>query len=282
MRLMWNVAPAVVVALTVLQAVPPPAQPPRRLTMTPGERPLAGVRDGSGRQSERAQPALAFREDWKETPAATPVTQDHVANPDLILTLHGPGGSRMKKSHHDQPADDPYYIWSGDTTAPWAVTLRHRRGPVDLSGAARVRWRARQSGFHELRLIVQADSKQWLVADQSDDASADWREREFPIRDLTWRALDITRIVEGRAVERPDLSRVLAIGVTDLRAGGGTPASSRLDWIEVYGGVLSPSPSRSTAPITLAPALIAAATLVSPAQPAGWADRTGQPAGCRQ
>ena len=73
-------------------------------------------------------PSLAFREDWKETPAATPVTQEHVANADLILTVHGPGAALVKKSHHDQPADDPYYIWSGDTTAPWAVSLRHRGG----------------------------------------------------------------------------------------------------------------------------------------------------------
>ncbi len=191
-------------------------------------------------QSAAARPSLVFREDWKETPAATPVTQEHVANPELILSVHGPGRDRVKKSHHEQPADDPYYIWSGDTTAPWAVSLRHRRGAMDLSGPARVRWRAKQSGFHELRLIVQVDHKQWLVAEQSDGASADWRERDFGIADLTWRTLDITRIVEGRPVEKPDLSKVLAIGVTDLRAGGGTPASSRLDWVEVYGTIAAP------------------------------------------
>ncbi len=197
----------------------------------------SGTDGGSWPRPERAQPPRAFREDWTDTPAATPVTQQHVVNPDLILAVHGPGRNRVKKSHHEQPADDPYYIWSGDTTAPWAVSLRHRRGPIDLSGPARVRWRAKQSGFHELRLIIQVDQKQWLVADQSDGASADWRERQFSLPDLTWRSLDITRIAEGRAVERPDLSKVLAIGVTDLRAGGGTPASSRLDWIEVYGGI---------------------------------------------
>jgi peptidoglycan/xylan/chitin deacetylase (PgdA/CDA1 family) len=194
-----------------------------------------GTTGASPPRPELARAPRVFREDWQETPAATPVTQEHVANPDLILTVHGPGRHGVKKSHHDQPADDPYYVWSGDTTAPWALSLRHRRGPVDLSGAARVRWRAKQSGFHELRLIVQVDATRWLVADQSDGASADWREREFPIRDLTWRSFDITRIVEGRPAETPDLASVLAVGVTDLRAGGGTPASSRLDWIEVYG-----------------------------------------------
>jgi hypothetical protein len=186
----------------------------------------------------QTRPGLAFREDWKQSAAATPVTQDHVVNPDLILSLHGPGAQLVKKSHHDQPADDPYYIWSGDTTAPWAVSLRHRRGVVDLSSPAHVRWRAKQSGFHELRLIAQIDDTQWLIADQADGASSDWRERDFVIADLTWRTLDITRIAEGRTVERPDLSKVRAIGVTDLRAGGGTPASSRLDWIEVFGVIV--------------------------------------------
>jgi peptidoglycan/xylan/chitin deacetylase (PgdA/CDA1 family) len=207
----------------------------RKLTLPRPEVPDWITNTGSAPQS--ARPSLAFREDWKETPAATPATQDHVANPDLVLTLHGPGRDLIKKSHHDQPADDPYYIWSGDTKAPWAISLRHRRGPIDLSGQSRVRWRAKQSGFHELHLIVQIDEKQWVISDQSDGPSADWQEREFSIRDLTWRTLDIHQIVEGRPVEKPNLSRVLAIGVTDLRAGGGTPASSRLDWIEVFGTV---------------------------------------------
>ena len=69
---------------------------------------------------------IFFREDWTETPAAQPITQGHVSNSDLVLTLHGPGGARMKKSHHDQPADDPFYVWSGEADGPWAVTLRHR------------------------------------------------------------------------------------------------------------------------------------------------------------
>ena len=59
------------------------------------------------------RPSLFMREDWKEIPAATPVTQDHVVNKDLILGLYGPGCDSIKKSHHESPADDPYYIWSG-------------------------------------------------------------------------------------------------------------------------------------------------------------------------
>jgi len=42
-------------------------------------------------------------------------------------------------------------------------------------------------------------------------------------------------IVEGAWVEKPDLGKVDEIGWTELAPGGNTPASSRVDWIEVYG-----------------------------------------------
>lgn len=210
---------------------------------------LAAAAALAGPADAQTRPGLAFREDWTESPAALPVTQAHVAHPDLILNLHGAGGDRVKKSHHDQPADDPYYIWSGETPATWALSLRHREGAIDLSGQARVRWRAKQTGFHELRLIVQLAEGGWLVADQADGASGDWRERDFIVADLRWRALDIERVVEGRWVDDPDLSALRAIGITDLRTGGGTQASSRLDWIEVYGRLGGePSPAVSSIP----------------------------------
>jgi|SRR5688500_6052430 len=193
---------------------------------------VAGLAHEVGAQN---RPPLFFREDWTETAAALPVTQAHVANPDVLLTLHGPGALRIKKSHHDRPADDPYYVWSGDAEAPWAVSLRHRRGSVDLTGLAKVRWRAKQTGFRRLHLVVQLADGAWIVSEESDGASSDWRIHEFNVGDLHWRRLDIAQVIEGAPLAAPDLSRVAGIGVTDLMRGGGTPASSRLDWIEVYG-----------------------------------------------
>lgn len=181
------------------------------------------------------RPGSFFREDWKQTPAALPIAQDHVANPELVLSLHGPGKTAIKKSHHDTPADDPYYVWSGECPANWAVSLRHRSALVDLTGLAKIRWRTKQSGYRQLRLLVKLAGGPWLVSDQSDGPSTDWRVREFNVGDLRWRKLDIDRIVESDWVEKPDLSRVEEIGFTDLMRGGGTPASSRVDWIEVYG-----------------------------------------------
>jgi hypothetical protein len=181
------------------------------------------------------RPGLFFREDWKVMPAALPVTPDHVASPDLIMSLHGPGKDLIKKSHHDQPADDPYYIWSGEAKGNWAISLRHKTSLVDLTGQAKIRWRSKQSGYRELRIIIRLADGTWLVSDISDGPSNDWRELEFNISDIRWRRLNIEDVIEGAWVEKPDLSRVDSIGWSDLMRGGGTPASSRVDWIEVYG-----------------------------------------------
>ena len=181
------------------------------------------------------RPPLFFREDWKETEAATPATQEHVANPDLVLSIHGPGRDGVKKSHHDKPADDPYYIWSGTAEGNWAVSLRHKAAFADLRGLAKVRWRSKQAGFRQLRIIVKLASGQWLVSDAADGESMDWREMEFAMGGIRWRRLDIKTIVEGAWVEKPDLAHVDEIGFTDLMTGGASVSCSRLDWIEVYG-----------------------------------------------
>ena len=189
----------------------------------------------TGHLAAQQRPGLFFREDWKQTPAKTPVTQAHVANPELVLTLHGPGKSGVKKSHHDKPADDPYYVWSGTAPSNWAVSLRHRDRLVDLTGQAKIRWRTKQAGFRLLRIIVKLAGGGWLVSDQSDGPSLDWRVREFNISDIRWRRLDIENVVEDRWEDNPDLSRVEEVGWTDLMRGGQSQACSRLDWIEVYG-----------------------------------------------
>jgi len=181
------------------------------------------------------RPGLFFREDFRETPPETPVTQAHIVNPDLTLALYGPGRDGVKKSHHDQPADDPYYIWTGTCTGPAAVTLRHRNSFADLTGQAKLRWRSKQSGFHLLRIVLRLASGKWLVSDQFDDASDDWRVREFNFSDIRWRHLDVATVTEGDWEAAPDLGKVDEIGFTDLMAGGGSAASSRVDWIEVYG-----------------------------------------------
>ncbi len=181
------------------------------------------------------RPSLFFREDWKELPASIPVNQDHVANQDLLLNLYGPGQDSIKKSHHDKPADDPYYIWSGLCNGNWAVSLKNETSNVDLTGYAKVRWRSRQSGFRNLRLIIKLAGGTWLVGDTQDGSSKDWRVCEFNIMDINWYELNIEEVYEKRPAKDPDLSNIEEIGFTDLMPGGQSDACSRLDWIEVYG-----------------------------------------------
>jgi hypothetical protein len=186
------------------------------------------------------RPGLFFREDWKETPAATPVTQDHVANANLLLKRYGPGKEGLKKSHHEKPADDPFYIWTGTCAANCAIALQHKSLQVDLTGQAKIRWRTKQTGFRHLRLILKLADGTWLVSDRCEGPTLDWRESEINIQDVHWRKLKIETIQEEAWVERPDLSRVEQVGWTDLMTGGGTPASSRVDWLEVYGKPVEP------------------------------------------
>ena len=181
------------------------------------------------------RPSLFFREDWKEIPAATPVTREHVENKELILGLYGPGRDSIKKSHHDIPADDPFYIWSGTCKGNWAVTLRKAKSYVDLSGYAKIIWRSKQDGFKCLRLVIKLADGSWYVSDQCDKRSQDWRVYQFNIMDINWYELNINTVVEGKPVSNINLTRVDEIGFTDLTPGGGSNACSRLDWIEVYG-----------------------------------------------
>jgi len=185
-------------------------------------------------QANSYRPGLAFREDWKEIPAETPVTQEHVNNPLLKLNLYGPGKDSIKKSHHEKPADDPWYIWSGTCLGNWALTLNFEDKDLDLSNYSRIRWRSKQYGFRELHIILKLKDGSWLVSKESDAFSGDWRIKEFIIENLEWYSLDIETVTELKPISDPDLSRVSEIGFTDLMKGGGSTACSRIDWIEVY------------------------------------------------
>lgn len=179
------------------------------------------------------RPSLFFREDFKEIPAAYPITQAHIANPDLIMGIYGPGCDSIKKSHHEKPADDPYYVWSGLCQGNWAFTLKNKKAYADLSSFAKIRWRSEQAGLRNLYIILKLADGKWLISDQFAGPSKDWRIFEFNMAEISWRALDIKKVIEGRVITNPDLSKVDEIGFTDLMTGGGSYACSRLDWIEV-------------------------------------------------
>lgn len=185
------------------------------------------------------RPGLFFREDWKETPAEIPLNQNHVENPTLTVQLYGAGIDSLKKSHHEKPEDDPFYVWSGLCLGNWMVTLKHRTKNVDLTEFAKIKIRTKQSGLRELRISLKLANGNWLVSDQSVGSSKDWKVSELNVQDLIWHTLDAKRIVETGIASSPDISNVEEIGFTDLVPGGKSRACSRLDWIEVYGKPVS-------------------------------------------
>ena len=186
-------------------------------------------------QENNYRPGLFFREDWKEIPAEIPLSQKHVNNTELILNLYGDGQDSLKKSNHEKPADDPFYVWSGLCLENWMVTLKHKSNNVDLTEFAKIKWRTKQSGFRQLRIVIKLANGEWLVSNQFDDVAKDWRIKEFIIQDIIWHKLDVERVVEIGLAKNTDVSNVEQIGFTDLMPGGKSAACSRLDWIEVYG-----------------------------------------------
>jgi hypothetical protein len=183
-------------------------------------------------------PQIFFKEDWNKLPPfdlMTPysLTQADVMNPELIQKLYGPAQDSVKKRHHGSE-NDPYYIFTGFCGSNWAVTLSHKNLFADLTGNALIRCRMMNSGFRGLHIIIKLADGTWLVSDKSEGSSSVWQIHDFVIKDINWRQLNITTIVEGSVVKSPDLRQVDEIGFTDLMNGGRSEACSRVDWMEVY------------------------------------------------
>ena len=124
--------------------------------------------------------------------------------PELRVAIHGPGPPLVKKSFHDARAWDPHYVWSGLARDPWAVTLSLADGALmDLTGTATVRWRARQSGFRALRTVLELEGDLWLVSEQADGESPQWRVSEMSLSGARWRRLDIDTVTEGAWEDTP-------------------------------------------------------------------------------
>ena len=192
---------------------------------------------------EDHRPPLFFRETWKDPEVQErKVVQSDLVSPQLLLTLYGPPAIDVRLVKHTSPKDDPSYIWSGSSPQPWALTLKDRNSDVDLSGpVAKIRWRTKQAGYNLLRPVLKLADGRVLVGDYTEGYTGDWRETEFSLASVRWRALDSANIVTARRepgwAENVDLSKVEEVGFTDLMrgSGGGPGGGSRVDWIEVYG-----------------------------------------------
>jgi hypothetical protein len=198
---------------------------------------------------ENHRPGVFFREAWKHSGTPEhPLTQASVSNPDLELKLYGDPGKPdpdfggIWENQRPQPQDDPPHIFTGTCRRPCGLTLRDKNNLVDLSGLAKIQWRVKFEGFHNLRPLLKLANGNYLVGDLNDGYTRDWHVREFSLADLRWRRLDPETVVtmtgpNAQWITSPDLSRVDEVGFVDLMPGSGhgNGGWSDLAWIEVYG-----------------------------------------------
>jgi len=212
-----------VLGLAAVLAVAPPA-----FAQAPPPAPAAAARPAPARR-----PPLFFKEEWKQNDKNDehPATAASVGNPNLQMTLHGPGQD-IQLTGRAGDDNNPIHLWTGTSTSPIAVSLREQSNYADLTGLARIRWNTKMSGFHQIRPIVKLADGTWLIGDQADgNSTRDWLVSEITPSDLRWLKLDITRVVTtGNFVEKVDLSRVDEIGFADLMPGSGHGPGG---WVDV-------------------------------------------------
>ena len=206
----------------------------------------------SGAQTRAAQPErppMFFSEGWKSlaTPpddhGAWPASQAGVASANLELALHGLSAKEIQLVAVRGSADlYPLNLWTGTTTSPSAATLRDKNRFVDLSSPfAKIRWVVRTSGFHQIRPVLKLADGTWLVGDRTTGPFSDFNQADVTIADVRWLKLDIDRVVTvGNWVERPDLTKVDAVGFADLMPGSGHGPGGYVNVgrIEVYGNAV--------------------------------------------
>ena len=192
------------------------------------------------------RPPLFFSESWKplSTPPddhnAWPVSPQGVASSSLELILLGTTSKEIQLVAGRGGSNTvPTNLWTGTTTTPSAVALRDKTNFVNLSSPlAKIRWVVRTSGFHQAWPLVKLADGTWLVGDRPSGLQADFNESEFTPTDLRWLKLDPARVVTvGTWIEKPDLSKVDAVGFADLMPGSGHGSGGYINVgrIEVYG-----------------------------------------------
>ena len=192
------------------------------------------------------RPPLFFSESWKPLPTppddhnAWPVSSQGVASTSLELVLLGTTSKEIQLVAGRGGSNTvPTNLWTGTTTTPSAVALRDKANFVNLSAPlAKIRWVVRTSGFHQAWPLIKLADGTWLVGDRPSGLQADFNESEFTPTDLRWLKLDPARVVTvGTWIEKPDLSKVDAVGFADLMPGSGHGAGGYVNVgrIEVYG-----------------------------------------------
>ena len=199
----------------------------------------AGSTVAFAQQGQAGRPALLFKEDWRlprhdgaATDENTRFTPEVVTNDRLEARLYGPGSARVRAAEHEGRVD----LWNGLATSPVAVTLRDKRGYVDVTGLARLRWIVRTNAIHTLYPVVKLADGTLAVGSRAVTTDGDFLQVEIAFTGLKWFKLDPQQIVVMTEVKNPDLSKVDEVGLVSLAPGGGhgIAGSANLSTVELF------------------------------------------------
>jgi hypothetical protein len=197
-------------------------------------------------QEEAERPALLFMETWQQSESALgrPMSshasdndyylagQNAVSSNDLELGLYGYRAGDITVYEHEGRID----LWTGLAGSPVAVTLKSRRGYMDLRGLARMRAIVRTNNLHALHPVIKLADGELAVGSQSIETGGAFLSVEVAFENQDWFVLDPEEVAVGGAVMDLDLSRVDEVGFANLSAGGGHGFAgwSNISTLEVF------------------------------------------------
>src|SRR5262249_8379031 len=140
----------------------------------------------------------------------------------------------------------PFSVWSGECERPFATLFRHKTNYVDLTGAAKIKWAVKTSGFHVARPAVKLADGTMLVGEAAGASGPMLLQSGGPLGARRWIKLDPKRLVTMGLQNAPfneiwlptvDLSRVDEVGFVDLMpaSGHGTGGYIHISQFQVYG-----------------------------------------------
>jgi hypothetical protein len=176
----------------------------------------------------------------------TKVVQDNIGVPNVELKQYGLHESCLLTSGTPGSETTPFSVWSGECEQPFATMFRHKTNYVDLTGAARIHWAVKTSGFHVVRPAVKLADGTMFVGETAAASVPMLLQSEVPLAAIRWIKLDPKRIVTMGLQNAPfneiwvpnvDLSRVDEVGFVDLMPGSGhgTGGYIHVSEFKVYG-----------------------------------------------
>jgi len=202
-------------------------------------------------QEQEGRPDLLFMESWQQSDAALgrPMSshasdndyylagQNAVQNNDLELGLYGYRSGDITVYEHEGRID----LWTGLAGSPVAVTLKSRRGFIDLRGLARMRAIVRTNYLHTLHPVIKLANGTLAVGSQSIQTGGAFLSIEVAFENQDWFVLDPEEVSVGGAVLDPDLSRIDEVGLANLATGGGHGSAgwSNISTVEVFANTIA-------------------------------------------